>query len=213
MTTTEFVEHAARRTLPTMTTLYASKAVRDAVLKSPMERGRRRRASTSSRSCCDEPRLARRDDFHDPRNDESKPRPRAGRLRRGSQHPAATVAAALAALKDAPGRTSRQPGAIRHHRARRRSACRWRTCRCWPSAWARPRARRRALGHRPVRGPACSPSFVDEPARVTPAQMDRWCRDFDNWGICDTVCFVLFDRTPHAWPKVEAVERQAQTSS
>jgi 3-methyladenine DNA glycosylase AlkD len=45
-------------------------------------------------------------------------------------------------------------------------------------------------------------SFVDEPARVTPAQMDRWCRDFDNWGICDTVCFHLFDKTPHAWAKV-----------
>src|SRR5688572_25360915 len=45
-------------------------------------------------------------------------------------------------------------------------------------------------------------SFVDEPARVTLAQMDRWCRDFDNWGICDTVCFHLFDRTPHAWAKV-----------
>ncbi len=45
-------------------------------------------------------------------------------------------------------------------------------------------------------------SFVDEPARVTPAQMDRWCRDFDNWAICDTVCFHLFDRTPHAWRKV-----------
>ena len=46
-------------------------------------------------------------------------------------------------------------------------------------------------------------ALVDEPARVTPAQMDRWCRDFDNWGICDTVCFALFDRTPHAWGKVE----------
>ena len=45
-------------------------------------------------------------------------------------------------------------------------------------------------------------SFVDDPARVTPAQMDRWCRDFDNWVICDTVCFKLFDRTPHAWTKV-----------
>ena len=45
-------------------------------------------------------------------------------------------------------------------------------------------------------------SFVDEPARVTPTQMDRWCRDFDNWGICDTVCFNLFDRTPYAWQKV-----------
>jgi 3-methyladenine DNA glycosylase AlkD len=47
-------------------------------------------------------------------------------------------------------------------------------------------------------------SFVDDPARVTPAQMERWCRDFDNWGICDTVCFHLFDRTPHAWAKVAA---------
>ena len=32
--------------------------------------------------------------------------------------------------------------------------------------------------------------------------MDRWCRDFDNWAICDTICFNLFDRTPHAWAKV-----------
>jgi 3-methyladenine DNA glycosylase AlkD len=47
-------------------------------------------------------------------------------------------------------------------------------------------------------------SFVDEPAKVTSAQMDRWCNDFDNWGICDTVCFHLFDRSPHAWAKVPA---------
>jgi len=46
-------------------------------------------------------------------------------------------------------------------------------------------------------------SYVDDPARVTSVQMDRWVRDFDNWGICDTVCFVLFDKTPHAWRKVE----------
>jgi 3-methyladenine DNA glycosylase AlkD len=45
--------------------------------------------------------------------------------------------------------------------------------------------------------------MVDEPHRVTPAQMDRWCRDFDNWAICDTLCFHLFDRTPHAWAKVK----------
>jgi len=45
-------------------------------------------------------------------------------------------------------------------------------------------------------------AFIDEPERVTPAQMDRWCRDFDNWGITDTVCFHLFDRTPHAWTKI-----------
>jgi 3-methyladenine DNA glycosylase AlkD len=47
-------------------------------------------------------------------------------------------------------------------------------------------------------------TMIDEPERVTPAQMDGWCRDFDNWGICDTACFHLFDRTPHAWSKVAA---------
>jgi 3-methyladenine DNA glycosylase AlkD len=46
-------------------------------------------------------------------------------------------------------------------------------------------------------------AFVDEPARVSAPQMDRWARDFDNWGICDTVCFKLFDRTAHAWRKVD----------
>lgn len=45
-------------------------------------------------------------------------------------------------------------------------------------------------------------TLVDEPALVTPAQMDRWSNDFDNWGICDTACFALFDRTPHAFAKV-----------
>ncbi len=45
-------------------------------------------------------------------------------------------------------------------------------------------------------------SFVADPTRVTPNEMDRWCRDFDNWAICDTLCFHLFDRTPHAFAKV-----------
>lgn len=44
--------------------------------------------------------------------------------------------------------------------------------------------------------------FLDDPALVAPAQMDRWCRDFDSWAICDTACFHLFDRTPHAFRKV-----------
>lgn len=45
-------------------------------------------------------------------------------------------------------------------------------------------------------------SMIDDPAKVRAAQMDRWCKTFDNWAICDTVCFKLFDRTPHAWTKV-----------
>lgn len=46
-------------------------------------------------------------------------------------------------------------------------------------------------------------AFVDDPAQVTPAQMDRWCRDFDSWAIVDTICFHLFDKTPHAFAKVK----------
>jgi len=43
--------------------------------------------------------------------------------------------------------------------------------------------------------------FLAEPARVTPAQMERWAADFDNWAICDTACFHLWDHTAHAWAK------------
>lgn len=40
--------------------------------------------------------------------------------------------------------------------------------------------------------------MVDDPAAVTPAQMERWRAGFDNWGIVDTVCFKLFDRVEGA---------------
>lgn len=43
---------------------------------------------------------------------------------------------------------------------------------------------------------------LDNPAQVTPQQMDAWVADFDNWAICDTACFALFDRTSHAWRRV-----------
>jgi 3-methyladenine DNA glycosylase AlkD len=46
-------------------------------------------------------------------------------------------------------------------------------------------------------------SFVGEAAKLTPAIMNRWCRDFDNWGVVDTVCFKLFDQSPHAWTRIE----------
>ena len=44
-------------------------------------------------------------------------------------------------------------------------------------------------------------AFVDDPGSVTRRQMNAWAADFDNWGICDTACFHLFDRTPFAWEK------------
>jgi 3-methyladenine DNA glycosylase AlkD len=46
-------------------------------------------------------------------------------------------------------------------------------------------------------------AMIDDPAQVTPIQMDRWCKDFDNWAIVDTVCFKLFDRSPHAFKKAK----------
>ena len=52
-------------------------------------------------------------------------------------------------------------------------------------------------------------AFVGEPDKVTPREMDRWCRDFDSWGIVDTVCFKLWDRSPHAWTKAAQWSRWA----
>jgi 3-methyladenine DNA glycosylase AlkD len=46
-------------------------------------------------------------------------------------------------------------------------------------------------------------AMIGEPDRVTAAEMDAWCRDFDSWGIVDTVCFVLWDRSPLAWTKAK----------
>jgi 3-methyladenine DNA glycosylase AlkD len=44
--------------------------------------------------------------------------------------------------------------------------------------------------------------FVADPKAMTPELMDRWAADFDNWATCDTACFHLFERTPHALAKV-----------
>ncbi len=41
-------------------------------------------------------------------------------------------------------------------------------------------------------------SIVDEPKKVTMAQMDRWVKDFDSWDICDQCCNNLFVQDQHA---------------
>jgi 3-methyladenine DNA glycosylase AlkD len=53
-------------------------------------------------------------------------------------------------------------------------------------------------------------AFVGEPARLTPAQMERWARDFDNWAVCDTLCFHFFDRSPHALAMIKKWSRQEE---
>lgn len=45
-------------------------------------------------------------------------------------------------------------------------------------------------------------TMIGDPALVTPALMDRWAKDFDNWGIVDTACFTLFDHSPHAFKQI-----------
>jgi 3-methyladenine DNA glycosylase AlkD len=51
-------------------------------------------------------------------------------------------------------------------------------------------------------------SFLGDPEQLTVAQMNAWCRDFDNWGTVDTACFALFDRSRHAWTVVPKWVRQ-----
>jgi 3-methyladenine DNA glycosylase AlkD len=42
-------------------------------------------------------------------------------------------------------------------------------------------------------------TIVDDPKRVTKAQMELWARDFDSWDVCDQACQNLFRYTPMAW--------------
>ena len=53
-------------------------------------------------------------------------------------------------------------------------------------------------------------SFVGDPATISAAQMDGWCKEFDNWAFCDAMCFNLFDRTPHAGKKVTTWSKRLQ---
>jgi 3-methyladenine DNA glycosylase AlkD len=42
--------------------------------------------------------------------------------------------------------------------------------------------------------------LVEEPAKVTRAQMERWAKGFDSWALCDGICLHLFGRTSHGVP-------------
>lgn len=54
-------------------------------------------------------------------------------------------------------------------------------------------------------------AYVADPELVTAKQMDAWCRDFDNWGVTDTLCFALFVDSPLAWGRVRPwVRRKAE---
>ena len=44
-------------------------------------------------------------------------------------------------------------------------------------------------------------SMIDDPDRVTEAQMEEWVRAFDSWDVCDQCCMNLFRRTRFAHSK------------
>jgi 3-methyladenine DNA glycosylase AlkD len=53
-------------------------------------------------------------------------------------------------------------------------------------------------------------AFIEEPALVSPGQMDKWANDFDSWDVCDQVCTSLFDLTIFAYPKAYEWSEQSQ---
>ncbi len=54
-------------------------------------------------------------------------------------------------------------------------------------------------------------ALIDDPAKATVRQMERWAKDFNSWAVCDAACCCLFDKTPYAWDKaVEWTERQEE---
>jgi 3-methyladenine DNA glycosylase AlkD len=46
-------------------------------------------------------------------------------------------------------------------------------------------------------------AMIDEPAKVTERQMERWARDFDSWDIVDGCCLYLLRKTSYAHRKAE----------
>lgn len=50
-------------------------------------------------------------------------------------------------------------------------------------------------------------AYVDEIEKVTPGRMDAQAREFDNWAVCDTLCFALWVRSPHAFRQIRKWSR------
>jgi 3-methyladenine DNA glycosylase AlkD len=45
-------------------------------------------------------------------------------------------------------------------------------------------------------------TFIGEPEKVTPAQMERWMREFDSWDVVDAACCYLYAHAGPAWGKM-----------
>ena len=52
--------------------------------------------------------------------------------------------------------------------------------------------------------------MIDDPAKLTAAQMESWVTDFDNWDTCDGTCCHLFVFAEPAWIKAVAWTRRKE---
>ncbi len=50
-------------------------------------------------------------------------------------------------------------------------------------------------------------SMIDEPEKVTEAQVDLWVKQFEYWEICDQCCMNLFKLLPFAYDKAKGWAR------
>ncbi len=51
-------------------------------------------------------------------------------------------------------------------------------------------------------------AMIDNPRRVTQAQMECWAKGLDSWDVCDACCANLFDKTPFAYRKATEWSRR-----
>jgi len=45
-------------------------------------------------------------------------------------------------------------------------------------------------------------AMVDEPDKLSEAQMEDWVKGINSWDVCDQVCMNLFEKSSLAWKKV-----------
>ncbi|MDD5547446.1 MAG: DNA alkylation repair protein [Candidatus Pacebacteria bacterium] len=53
-------------------------------------------------------------------------------------------------------------------------------------------------------------ALIENPKLTTPAQMEKWAKEFDSWDVCDQVCMRIFDKTPVAYLKAAKWSKQSK---
>ena len=46
-------------------------------------------------------------------------------------------------------------------------------------------------------------AMIDDPQKLTEAQMENWVKDIKSWDVCDQICMNLFEKSPLAWKKIQ----------